>query len=94
MKNKWVAYVLLFGFPLFAAHRFYLGQWKKAILLLFMIFLPFIIGDFLGLSGLKIPWLSQEGYMYGTIIYWLALFVREIIIIPKIVEMKNDRISL
>lgn len=90
MKNKWVAYFLLLSFPFFAAHRFYLGEWKKALLIILAVLLPFITADLISLFQIKIPYISQSGYMIFSIGLWLVLLLRELILIPKLVEKRNN----
>jgi hypothetical protein len=56
--------------------------------------LPFIIGDILSIMGVKLPWLSVDIYMWGTIMYWIGLFVREAVMISKIINTKySNRIN-
>lgn len=89
-KNIYICYFLLIVFPLFAFHRFYLGQWKAGILFIFMILFPLLLRDILAFTGVSLSDGANKLYIICGFSFWAGLIIWEAIRLPKTVETRNN----
>jgi len=88
-KKLYTCYFLLFVFPFFGLHRFYLRQWKAAFTYIFLIILPFLIRDILSIVGVDFSNTQNKVYIVIGLLLWATLFIWEAFSLPKNLERKN-----